>query len=335
MELKILGKTGIKSSPLIYGTWYLPNMPSPNEPGKRIVDKESSIRLIKKAYDLGINFFDTADVYRGVYDRENLFNDFSTVGQAEKILGEALNGYERESFVISTKVMGRVGPLPNDQGLNRKHIFNAIDKSLERLKMKYVDFYLYHAPDNYTDPAIASKTMNKLIDDGKILHYGLSNFSNSELKRYIEISTELGLEVPVIIQDKLNLLEQKNLSTVIRTAEENKMVSMIYSPLAQGILAGRYIKGDESNSRKEYEKNFKGNALFQQNSERIMKLYDLSVELGIPMSVLSLKWVMTRGENIFPIIGASRVEQVEEDFSVLNIKIDNETIEKIDNIFKS
>ncbi len=334
MELKILGKTGIKSSPIIYGTWYLPNIPNPNDSNKRIVDKEASIRVIKKAYDLGINFFDTADVYRGVYDRDNLFNDFSTVGLAEKILGEALEGYDRESFIISTKVMGRVGPLPNDQGLNRKHILNAIEKSLERLKMKYVDFYLYHAPDNYTDPAIASRTMNMLIEDGKILHYGLSNFSNSELKRYIDVSRESGLEVPVIIQDKLNLLEQRNLNTVIRTAEENKMISMIYSPLAQGILAGRYIKGDEANSRKEYEKNFKGNTLFQQNRDKIMKLYDLSVELGIPMSVLSLKWIMTRGDNIFPIIGASKIEQLEEDISVLSIKIDDEVIKKIDNIFK-
>lgn len=331
MQTRFLGGTGLKASAISLGTWYLPNV---SEDGKKRVDKDEAIRIIRKAYDLGINFFDTADVYRGVYNRDQLSTDFSTVGLSERILGEALVGYDRESFIISTKVMGRVGPFPNDQGLNRKHIFSAIKGSLERLRMKYVDLYLYHAPDNVTLPEFAIKTMNLLIENGQILHYGLSNFSNVELKKYIDKSKEMGMETPAIIQDKLNLIERKNLTTVIKTAEANKIASMIYSPLAQGILAGRYINNDEKGSRKEYEKYFKGIPLMQQNYDKIMKFHNLSVEVGIPMSTLALMWVISRGEYTVPIIGASKLEQLEENVKAGELEINNQIMEKIDNIFK-
>ena len=178
MNYRAFGNTGIRVSDLILGTWYLPNSGTKTKPQ---VDRETSLKLIRKAYDLGINFFDTADVYRGVYDRVNMQGNFKTVGLSEKILGEALKGYDRESFVVATKVMGRTGALQNDLGLNRKHVRSAIVKSLERLQMDYVDFYLMHAPDGVTGRYESAKSMNLLIEDGKILHYGLSNFESHEI----------------------------------------------------------------------------------------------------------------------------------------------------------
>ncbi len=331
MQTRFLGGTGLKASVISFGTWYLPSI---SENGKKKVDKDQAIKIIRKAYELGINFFDTADVYRGVYNREQLSPDFSTIGQSEKILGEALDGYDRESFIISTKVMGRLGPLLNDQGLNRKHVLSAIRGSLERLRMKYVDFYLYHAPDNITSPEFAIKTMNLLIDNGQILHYGLSNFTYVELKKYLETAKETGMEAPAIIQDKLNLIERRNLTTVIKIAEENRMASMIYSPLAQGILAGRYINKDEKGSRKEYEKNFRGIPLMQENYDKLMRFFELSNETGIPMSTLSLMWVISRGEYIVPIIGASKLEQLEENVKAGELEINSQLMDKLDNIFK-
>ncbi|EQD31860.1 Aldo/keto reductase, partial [mine drainage metagenome] len=179
-----------------------------------------------------------------------------TVGLAEKTLGEALKGYERESFVISTKVMGRTGPLQNDLGLNRKHVMYAIQRSMERLKVDYVDFYLMHAPDGVTSAQESARTMNLLIHDGKVLHYGLSNFESHNIMEYLSLKD---LETPSFIQDKFNLLERDHETRNIEVAERNSMASMIYSPLAQGVLAGRYLAREKDKSRSIYEKNFSDN----------------------------------------------------------------------------
>ncbi len=328
MNYKSFGRTGIRVSEIIFGTWYLPNK---NLDGKPQVDKEQSIKIIQKAYDLGINFFDTADVYRGVYDRDTSSVNFENIGLSEKILGEALRGYDRESFVVSTKVMGKTGPLQNDYGINRKHISNAIKKSLERLNMDYVDFYILHAPDNVTGVEEAARTMNRLIDNGLIYHYGLSNFSSHELMKFLNLDY---LESPKFIQDKYNLIEREQEERNIKVAEENNLASMIYSPLAQGVLAGRYFSKDTNGTRASYEKYFKGNEMVSRNIKALEELRDLSINKGLTMSQLSLSWLINKGKFLFPIIGATKIEQLEENVKVSDIKLEKDEIEIIDKIFK-
>jgi aryl-alcohol dehydrogenase-like predicted oxidoreductase len=327
MNYRGFGNTGIRVSDLILGTWYLPNSGTKVKPQ---VDRESSLKLIRKAYDLGINFFDTADVYRGVYDRDNLQGNYQTVGLSEKILGEALKGYDRESFVVATKVMGRTGALQNDLGLNRKHVRSAIAKSLERLQMDYVDFYLMHAPDGVTGRYESARTMNILIDDGKILHYGLSNFESHEIAEYLSLH---GIERPSFIQDKFNLIERDQERRNIAVAEKNGMASMIYSPLAQGVLAGRYLGSKKDKSRSIYEKNFSDNKINEGNREKLLKLREISKGIDATMSHVALAWIIGKGKAIFPIIGSTNTQQLEENVNASDLRLSADIIKELDTTF--
>lgn len=329
MKYKSFGKTGIKVSELILGTWYLPNSVVD---GKRSVNRQYSIRLIRKAYDLGINFFDTADVYRGVYERDKA--SYENVGLAEKIVGEALKGYDRESFVISTKVVGRTGPLANDSGSNRKHMRYAISRSLERLQMKYVDFYIVHGPDESTGIEQTSRTMNMLEEDGLILHYGISNHSALDLVKFLNLRYFSPLEPPDFIQDKYNLLERGLEKTNIKVAEDNSLASMIYSPLAQGVLAGRYFEKDKKDSRKEYEKWFEKNQLHATNKNELEIFRDKADSKGITMSQLALSWLIHKGKYLFPIIGATRIHQLEENIRATEVTLGDDEISELSNLFK-
>jgi aryl-alcohol dehydrogenase-like predicted oxidoreductase len=331
MKYKSFGKTGVKVSELIFGTWYLP---SRETSGKREVNRQTSIKLIKKAYDLGINFFDTADVYRGIYDRDTFTTNFENVGLAEKIVGEALKGYDRESFVISTKVMGRTGPLPNDLGANRKHVRSAIAKSLERLKLKYVDFYMVHGPDEDSGIEQTAKTMNILEDEGLILHYGISNHSAHSIIKFLNLRYFEPLEPPAFIQDKYNLIERELENTNIKVAEDNSLASMIYSPLAQGVLAGRYIKENSRDSRKEYERWFEKNQLQAENQASLEKFSVIAKQKDVTMSQLALCWLINRGKYIFPILGATREEQLEENVGSGNISLSAQDADDLGKLFE-
>jgi aryl-alcohol dehydrogenase-like predicted oxidoreductase len=337
MKYKSFGKTGIKVSELILGTWYLPNQVVD---GKRRVNKQASIKLINRAYDLGINFFDTADVYRGVYERDK--TNFDTVGLAEKIVGEALKGYDRESFVVSTKVVGKTGPLVNDSGANRKHVRNAISKSLERLQMDYVDFYIIHGPDDSVGIEQTSKTMNLLEEEGLILHYGISNHSALDLVKYLNLRYFSPLEPPDFIQDKYNLLERELEKTNVKVAEDNSLASMIYSPLAQGVLAGRYFEDDRTNSRLDYEKwfsrtkkeGYEGYGLHERNKTTLKKFRDIAKSKDITMSQLALSWLLNKGKYLFPIIGATRIEQLEENVKSTEVSLGPEETDELSKMFE-
>ena len=342
MKYKSFGKTGIKVSELIFGTWYLPNHMAN---GRRQVNKQASIKLIQRAYDLGINFFDTADVYRGVYEREANPPDYERVGTSEKILGEALKGYDRESYVVSTKVMGRTGPLLNDSGANRKHLRKSIQMSLERLKMDYVDFYIIHGPDEDTSIEQTARTMNLLEEEGLILHYGISNHSALDIVRFLNLKYFSALEPPTFIQDKYNLLERELEENNIKIAEDNSLSSMIYSPLAQGVLAGRYLRGDKKDSRLEYEKwfsrkksdggNYKGYWLHENNKEALKKFEEIAASKGITMSQLALAWLINRGRYLFPILGATRIEQLEENVESVEVSLSTEEVGRMSQMFKT
>ena len=327
MKNKSFGKTGIIASEYIFGTWYLPNGV---ENGQKKVSKEESIKLIQKAYDLGINFFDTADVYRGVYNREQKVPSYDTVGMAEKILGEALEGYDRDSYVVATKVTGRTGPYPSDSGANRKHVFSALNKSLQRLGMDYADFYLVHVPDPNTGIKETARTMNLLQEQGKILHYGLSNFPSHSLMDFLRLEP---YESPQFIQDKFNLIEREMENSNLRVAEENSLASMIYSPLAQGVLAGRYLKNSTADTRAKYETLYSGISLHEKNRKGLEELKELAAAKGVSMSQLSLAWLLHKGKFVFPILGATKIEQIEENLAGGEIKLTGEEIEELESKF--
>ena len=329
MKYKSFGKTGISVSELIFGTWYLPNNVVA---GKGSVNRDASIKLIQRAYDLGINFFDTADVYRGVYDRNQDPPTYETIGLAEMILGDALKGYDRESYVIATKVVGKTGPRCNDSGANRKHVRLALKNSLERLKMDYVDFYLIHSPDGVTGFDESARTMNMLQDDGLILHYGLSNFTSHDLVDFINIRK---FEGPDFIQDKYNLIDRRLEGTNIKVAEKNSMASMIFSPLAQGVLAGRYLRDDKTGARLDYEKLFKGSAVNEKNRDALLKFKGIASSKGFSMAQLALSWLMHKGNYIFPIVGATKKEQLEESVQSSDVSLNSNEVQELEKLFEA
>ncbi len=331
MEYAPFGKTGIKVSRLVLGTWYLPHSHSRDEKGVFPVDRKKAEEVIRKAYDLGINFFDTADVYRGVYNRSES-SDFSKIGYSERVLGETLKGYDRESFVIATKAMGRTGPGPNDAGLNRKHLRNAIERSLERLGMDYVDIYLMHAPDRITAPDISVRSMNQLIMEGRILHYAASNHSPVEIEQMCVISEKNALEAPSGVQEVYNMIDRSFEADMLQTVKRHDAGAMIYSPLAQGVLAGRYLLERQGVARQDYEEHFEADS-YRKASAGVQRLSEFAKSKGATMSQIALAWLLAKDRCIFPIVGASSQRQLEENVEACNISLTDDEVVQLDSWF--
>lgn len=329
MKYTAFGSTGINCSRLIYGTWYMPHEDKPNGEGVYPVSVKKSKELISKAIEVGINTFDTADVYRGVYNRGRKVPDYSDVGHAEEILGEAFKEYDRESLVIVTKVTGKTGPLPNDEGHSRKHVRKAISDSLKRLKTDYTDIYLLHSEDTRTPLDKSIRTMNNLIDEGQILHYGVSNFRAEQIEAMFGICREQGLEPPSVIQDVYNLINRNFESGNKKISEKYGLASMIYSPLAQGVLAGRYSKEDTSVSRQSYDGLFAARAPGLIASDVVKKVSEMGKSKSASMAKISLAWLISQGKNIFPIIGASKVEQLLDSADAVDLELGSKDIEAL------
>lgn len=326
------GRTGLKVSRIALGTWYLPHQSQIAGNGVYPVDKETTSKLFDKAWDLGINFFDTADVYRGVYDRKTT-GDYSTTGQSERILGEYLKGRGRDEFVVATKAMGTTGPLPNDSGLGRKHLKSAVRRSLERLGLDFVDIYFAHAPDPMTGSGELVRTMNLLETDGSILHYAVSNHTVIQLKEMIEISERTGLEAPAGVQDKYNVLERSFESLELPLISSYGMGAMIYSPLAQGILAGRYMRGDSTVGRDSYEQTFNLEKKSKGRAQMLAAFDEYCKGKGMKMSQLALSWLMSKSELLVPIIGASNINQLEENIEAANYSMSSAEAKEIEGLF--
>ena len=329
MNYEPFGGTGIKVSRLVYGTWYLPHEDAKDDNGLFPVSRKRSFSVINRALELGINFFDTANVYRGVYDRKSKQPGYEHIGLSEQILGEALSCQDRESVVLVTKVTGRTGSLPNDQGHNRKHIMKAVRDSLLRLKTDYIDFYLLHGPDASTSLENSIRSMNHLIDEGLILHYGVSNFQPEHVEEMFGICRHSGLEPPSAVQELYNLIDRNFETGKLKVIEKHNIGAMIYSPLAQGVLAGRYSGNADGTSRKAYDAMFAEKTSELAARETVSRVAEVSGSRGTSMSRVSLSWLISRSRNIFPIVGASGIEQLEDSAGATDLKLSEEDIRRL------
>ncbi len=330
MNYESFGGTGIKVSKLIYGTWYLPHEDGRTANGLFPVSRERSFAVIERAVELGINFFDTADVYRGIYDRTSKTPGFENIGLSEQILGEALKQYDRESTVLVTKVTGRTGDLPNDQGHNRKHIMKAVKDSLSRLKTDYIDIYLLHGPDASTKLENSIRSMNHLVDSGLILHYGVSNFPPEQVEEMFGICRHNGLEPPSAVQEPYNLIDRNFEIGMLKLVEKHNIGAMIYSPMAQGVLAGRYSTETGSVPRKSYDAMFAGKVQGLVDRDIVSKVAEVSKSNGTSMAGVSLSWLMSKSRHIFPIVGATGIEQLEDSVASVDIKLSAEDLRKLE-----
>ncbi|TFE24833.1 aldo/keto reductase family protein [Cohnella luojiensis] len=305
MEYRNLGATGLKVSEISLGSWLTYG---------GYVDKQQAIATIDKAYELGINFFDTANVYRR--------------GESELVVGEALSKYPRSSYVLATKVRGPMGELPNQQGLSRKHIMEQCDASLRRLGMEYIDLYYCHYPDADTSMDETLRAMDDLVRQGKVLYVGISNMSAQDITKAVRVTDRLGLNPIAANQPLYNMFNNEIEKEIIPLCERNGIGQAVYSPLAQGVLSGKYLSAAEvpASSRAADKDGFQAvqSWLREEIIIKAKRLQKIANEYGLTLSQLALAWTLRHANVSSAIIGASRPEQAEENCRASGVRLDEE-----------
>ncbi len=322
MEYRRLGKSGLKVSALSFGSWV-------SFSNQLAVDH--ALECMAAAYDAGVNFFDNAEVY--------------AAGKSELIMGEALQkaGWRRDSYIVSSKVYfgsqeGSV--LPTQRGLSRKHIFEACHQALERLQVDYLDLYFCHRPDPETPVEETIRSMNELIYQGKILYWGTSEWSAQQLMEAHSVSRQYNLIPPTMEQPQYNMFHRYRFEVEYgRLYEAIGLGTTIFSPLASGLLTGKYNKGMPKGTRTSlpgYEwlrKRFES----EEGQQRIAKVRELTLvaeELNTTMARLAIAWCLKNPNVSTVITGASRVEQVHDNIKALDIidLLTDDVMEKIEGV---
>ncbi|MEM2905442.1 MAG: aldo/keto reductase [Candidatus Bathyarchaeia archaeon] len=311
MKYKSLGKTGVKVSELCLGTMIF----------GRQVDEASSIKIIKRAVDAGVNFIDTANVY--------------AEGRSEEIVGKAIDGM-RESIVLATKVRGRMGLGPNDEGLSRKHIMRSVEASLKRLGTDHIDLYQVHRTDPTTPLRETLTALNDLVRAGKVHYIGCSNFPAWQVEKALWISDVNGLESFVTVQPRYNVIDREVERELLPLCVEEGLGVIPYSPLAGGFLTGKYQPGrpPPEGTRFQLRPEWLSQSFTPRNQAVLQELEKLSKETGMTMGQLSLAWLLANPAVTSPIIGASKLEQLEENLQVVDRPLPVEALNRISEVSK-
>lgn len=338
---RISANSGLKVSQICLGMWHLPRLSERDEYGIHKIDIDEFRRILKLAWDKGISFIDTANRYHGAVAPVPLTH----VGYAEKLLGNLINelGFDREALIIATKVGGEMAPWPHGRGLSRKHIMWQVRESLKRLGMEYIDIYYAHIYDPETPKRETMKTFNDLVEMGLIRYIGMSNIPAQDLVEYIMIAENLDLEPIAVLQYKYNLLEREIEKDIIPIARRFGIGLAVYSPLAQGVLAGRYVDIKDRKwvipelSRATYYEGVK-RYFTDENLKKILDFIEFSKKKGVAPSQMAIAWLIKiseiHGIPIIPIVSVSRVEQLEEVIGALEITLDSSELKYIEEIFK-
>src|SRR3954467_11456726 len=313
MEYRVLGRSGFKVSELTYGNWVTH--------GSQIED-EAAQACVHAALDCGITSFDTADVYAR--------------GRAEEILGRALQGERREGLEIFTKVYGAMGDGPNDIGLSRKHIHEAIDNSLRRLRTDYVDLYQAHRYDYETPLEETMLAFADVVRSGKALYIGVSEWRAEEITAAAELAREL--PVPLVSsQPQYSVLGRVIESEVIPASDQAGIGQIVWSPIAQGVLTGKYVAGqappagsgatDENGGA-----GFVARWLEDDVLNRVQALRPIAADVDLSLAQLAVAWVLQNPSVSAAIIGASRPEQVTENAKASGVRLDADVLKRIDEV---
>lgn len=312
MKYRRLGKTGLKVSEISLGSWLTY--------GKTVEDNTAE-KTIHKAYELGINFFDSANVYER--------------GQGERVMAGALKEYPRESYVITTKAFWPMGEGPNDRGLSRKHVIEQANASLKRMNLDYVDIFYCHRYDPETPVEETLRAIDDLIRQGKILYAGVSEWSAAQIEEAVRVADKFLLDRIVVNQPVYNMLNRYIEKEVIPVSSKYGIGQVVFSPLAQGILTGKYkgntIPEDSRASNAEIN-NFMKGMLTETTFNKVEQLEKIAKELAITLPSLALAWILRQPNVSSALIGASRPSQVEENVKAVEIELTSEVIEKIEGI---
>jgi len=322
MEYRRMGKSGLQLSALSYGSWVT---------FSKQVDDSLADELMGLAYDSGINFFDNAETYAR--------------GESEKLMGRVLKkkGWDRTSYTVSSKAFfGSRGPdnKPNQTGLSRKHLVEACHEALQRLQLDYLDLYFCHRPDPNVPIEEVVWTMNILIQQGKILYWGTSEWSGVEIMEAHRVAHEYKLIGPVVEQPQYNLLERYKMEKDYRMIFPTVgMGTTIWSPLASGLLTGKYNDGIPEDSRfalQGYDW-LKDRFMVEDKLAKVKRLTEFAKELGVPVSTLSIAWTLKNPNVTTAILGATRRSQLEENLKALDVLplLTDEVLQKIEDIIQT
>jgi len=312
MEFRYLGNSGLKISEITYGNWLTHGSQ---------VENDVATQCVRAALDAGISTFDTADVYANT--------------MAEDVLGTALKGERRQSLEIFTKVFGPTGPKGhNDVGLSRKHILESIDGSLTRLKTDYVDLYQAHRYDFETPLEETVQAFADVVRQGKALYIGVSEWTAEQLRAGHALAKELGIHL-ISNQPQYSMLWRVIESEVVPASEELGISSIVWSPVAQGVLTGKYKPGQAPpEGTRATDAKGGANMIKRWMSDDVLtgvqKLQPIADELGLTMAQLAIAWVLQNRNVASAIIGASRPDQATANVKASGVKLDADVLTKID-----
>jgi aryl-alcohol dehydrogenase-like predicted oxidoreductase len=312
MNHRHLGQSGMLVSEISYGNWITHGSQ---------VEKDAAFACVKAALEEGITTFDTADVYAGT--------------RAEEVLGEALAGQRRQGLEIFTKVYWPTGPGPNDRGLSRKHLVESIHGSLRRLRTDYVDLYQAHRYDFETPLEETMSAFADLVRQGKVLYIGVSEWTAEQIERAAALAREL--KVPFVSnQPQYSMLWRVIETEVIPASEKVGVGQIVWSPLAQGVLTGKYLPGqpppEGSRATHEVGSRFISGFMTDEVLTRVQKLQPVAREAGLSMAQLAVAWVLQNRNVSSAIIGASKPEQVRDNVKAAGVKLDAALMKKIDEV---
>jgi voltage-dependent potassium channel beta subunit len=315
MNYRRLGGSGLKLSELSLGAWVTYG-------GQ--VGEEVAVKCMSRAYDAGVNFFDNAEAYAH--------------GNAETVMGNVIKqlGWKRENIVVSSKVFWG-GDGPNEKGLSRKHVYEACRNSLKRLQLSYLDLFFCHRPDPNTPIEETVRAMDDLVHQGLILYWGTSEWSAADIMRANGIARELCLTPATMEQPQYNMLHRDRVeSEYVPLYREIGLGTTIWSPLASGLLTGKYEKGVPPGSRASLEgyQWLRDHMMTPENIEKVKKLEPIAKDIGCSLAQLGLAWCLKNPNVSTVITGASRPEQVGENMKAVEVveKLDSGILERIEDV---
>jgi aryl-alcohol dehydrogenase-like predicted oxidoreductase len=312
VEFRRLGRSGLNISEIAYGNWL-------THGGQ--VEEDAAFACVRAALDAGITTFDTADVYAGT--------------RAESVLGRALTGQRRSSYELFTKVYWPTGPGQNDRGLSRKHIVESCHASLQRLQTDYVDLYQAHRYDPTVPLEETMTAFADLVRAGKVLYIGVSEWNGEQIAAGAALARELDIHL-ISNQPQYSMLWRVIESEVVPTSEKEGISQIVWSPLAQGVLTGKYRPGEQppADSRAGHAEAGTSMRGFLRDDilTRVEGLQPIADDLGLTMAQLAIAWVLQNPNVAAAIIGATRPEQVQHNVKAAGVRLDADVLQRIDEV---
>ena len=315
MEYCKMGKSGVKLSRLGLGSYLTVGM---------TCDEEESREIVKAAYDSGINYYDTANAYNR--------------GQAERVLGKCLADYPRPSVFLLTKVWAPMGDGPNDRGLSAKHIREQCDASLKRLGMDYIDLYMCHRADPDTPLEETIRALEDLARQGKIIYWGVSEWPPTLIQEAQCVAKDLNARSMGVTQPRYNLLYRYPEKSLFPLTEKEGIGNVIFSPLAHGMLTGKYPPGQEAPAgtrAADPKQNMVMMAMYwtEENKKKGQKFKKIAGEMGTTAATLALAWCLKNPNVSSVILGIRHLDQLKQDLKALDLNLTQDILEKLDELY--